>query len=466
MRNTIKSLFLMGMLIAVLLTPFVSAQDDSRNGSDGLGDSFYPTLGNGGYDVLHYDITLAVDYDANTIEATTTLESVATQDLDTFNLDFQGLEIITLEVNGEAAAYSRNGAELTITPAAPLSDGDTFTVRVAYNGVPQGNRDPAVAFFEAGVGWLNFDAGIFALSEPSGAQTWYPVNNHPTDKATYTFTITVASEYTVAANGLLTATTDNGDGTTTYLWESNDPMASYLAMIAIGDFEQRTDTGPNNLPIINYFPPDQADELAALFAPTAQMIAFYTEIIGPYPFESYGAVVMSTDEFPAALETQTRSVFGAQMTDETTIAHELVHQWFGNSVSPAEWEHIWLNEGFATYLSFLWIEETYGEERFNDFFIAVYTYLRDEQVGPPATPTLDELFGISVYYRGSWALHALRQEVGDETFYSILRTYYDRYQSGVATTEDFIAIAEEIAGQDLPTLRAWLYDATIPPLPA
>jgi aminopeptidase N len=431
-------------------------------GADGLGDSFYPQMGNGGYDALHYTIDLTVDVDSNTIAGTTTIEAQATQDLGAFNLDFLGLEIGDVLVNDTPADFGRDGSELTITPSDVLLEGDAFTVAVAYSGEPDPVDDPGVPF--AQIGWVAYEPGVFVLSEPSGSMSWYPVNNHQTDKATYTFRITAPKPYAVAANGLLKEEIDNGD-TTTYLWEASDPMASYLATVNIAEFDLVTKEGPDDLPIRNYFPPGIDKETVAPFSLTADMIEFYSSFLGPYPFEAYGVVVMDT-HFSAALENQTLSVFGLAAIDESVVAHELAHQWFGDSVSPAQWQDIWLNEGFATYFEVLWLEHTKGVEAANGLVSYWHEFLASEQTPAPADPPIEELFGTSVYLRGAWVLHALRLQVGDEVFFDILRTYYERFQYSHASTDDFIAVAEEVSGEDLGEFfDGWLFSDEIPPMP-
>lgn len=432
-------------------------------GAPGLGDALYPQLGNRGYDVAHYTIDLTVDVLSNTITGTTAITALTTAALTSFNLDLLGLTVDAITVNGAPASFSRRGQELTISPETPLAREQPFTVTVAYGGNPQPIADPGIPF-EA-VGWLHYDEqGIYVFSEPSGSMSWYPVNNHPLDKATYTFRITAPAPYVVAANGLLVDTIEQG-AQRTYVWEASDPMASYLATINIAMFDMVEETGPGGLPIINFFPQALSQRLSRDFAVTSEMIAYYSDLIGPFPFESYGAIVMSAP-FGGALETQTRPVFGSTATMETIIAHELAHQWFGNSVSLARWQDIWLNEGFATYLHHLWAEQTKGEAFFNATMRGMYTTMKTRAMGPPGNPPLDDLFGSTVYVRGAWTLHALRLAVGDEPFFAILRTYYERYQGSNATTDDFIAVAEEVSGQALDGLfQAWLYDEAVPDVP-
>lgn len=429
-------------------------------GADGLGDELYPQLGNSGYDVQHYTIELAVDVLSNTITGTTTITAQATAALTSFNLDLLGLTVNQVAVNGTAATFSREGQELTITPTTPLENAQPFTVVVAYGGNPAPIEDPGIPFET--IGWLDYDKeGIYVFSEPSGAMSWYPVNNHPLDKATYTFRITAPTPYVVAANGLLVDEIDQGDQRT-YVWEASDPMASYLATINIAQFDVVKETGPDGLPLINFFPTALTRRLQREFKVTSDMIAYYSELIGPFPFESYGAIVMSTP-FGGALETQTRPVFGSTATMETIIAHELAHQWFGDSISLTRWQDIWLNEGFATYFHQLWTEHTKGKKIFDATMRGTYTAMKLRGMGPPGNPPAADLFGAAVYVRGAWTLHALRLKVGDETFFQIIHTYYDRYRGGHATTADFIAVANEVSGQALDDLfQAWLYDEAVP----
>lgn len=476
-----KLFFLVGLAMTLLACrPFIVAPSDGDlaateshmgtvpmhpiAGAPGLDDPLYPTLGNGGYDVAHYTIVLDVDVDTNWISGTTTIAATALDDLASFNLDLVGLLVERVTINGESATFVREDQELTITPIRPIAAGEAMTVAIIYEGAPQPVVDPGVPF--NGVGWLHYDdVGSYVLSEPSGAMGWFPNNNHPTDKATYSFEITVPEEYVVAANGLLAQIVEQS-GSHTYHWEASDPMASYLATVNVARFEMLEERGPDGLPIINFFPPDRSTRMQRNFAETSEMIEHFRTLIGPFPFESYGAIVMEVP-LGGALETQTRSIFGRSATIDMIIAHELAHQWFGNSVSPATWRDLWLNEGFATYFQHLWTEHTKGETVFAATMRGSHAGARNRNMPPPADPPLENLFGPSVYVRGSLTLHALRLTVGDEIFWEILRTYYTRYAGGNAGTADFIAVAEEVSGADLDAFfDAWLYGETVPDLPA
>jgi len=440
-------------------------------GSPGMGDSLYPGFGNGGYDAVSYTLDINIhDVKTSDLSAITTIDAVATQDLSQFNLDFAGFEITSLTVNGEMAEFERKGQELTIIPAQTLTNGEAFTTTVEYQGIPTPMMSKVLPYPTK---LSSYENGIFVLSEPDGSASFFPVNDHPLDKATYTIIVTVPKPYEVAANGVLGETKDNGE-TTTYSFTVRDPMASYLTTINVHDFNVETMESESGIPIRNYYAATLPDNINEPFERQGEMIDYFSELFGPYPFEVYGALVMDT-EFGAALENQTMSIFGVDMVDlddiegtEAVVAHELAHQWFGDSVSVGDWSSIWLNEGFATYGEALWVEYDYGSEGLNEWVTDVYNEVKayPDFYPPPGDPASNDLFNGGVYLRGGLTLHALRLEVGDDAFFEIVRTYYDRYKFGNAVTEDFIAVAEEISGKDLDDFfNAWLYDEELPDLP-
>jgi aminopeptidase N len=437
-----------------------------RPGAAGLGDRYYPTLGNGGYDALDYDVALAIDMASGAVEADVVLCARATQALSAFHLDFLGPEVSAVDVDGVPARFERADGELVVTPAAALQDGAEFAVRVRYAGMPATVSDPAVPFVPGGIGWLRLaDGTIAVMSEPSGARGWVPCNDHPSDKATWTITLTVDEPWVAAANGILEERT-SADQKTTSRFRMSDPMASYLATVCVGHFDVETLQGPRGLPITHYFyrePDEKKRERSRKgFARTADQIIFFESLFGPYPFDGFGAVLVDAD-LGGALETQSLAVYSGG-AGEGTVAHELAHQWFGNSVSPASWEHLWLNEGFATYAEWLWREHTDGPEAYEKRVAAAYRGVRT--MGPPAN-TGPVLFQGSVYARGAWALHALRQELGDEVFFRALKAWCERFGGGSATTDALRALCEELSGKDLKALfQAWIYDERCPVVPA
>jgi Peptidase family M1 domain/Peptidase M1 N-terminal domain/RTX calcium-binding nonapeptide repeat (4 copies) len=449
----------------------VLGRSTAAPGANGVGDSLYPGFGNGGYDAQHYTLDLNVtDVATSTLTAVTTLEAIATQDLSSFNLDFIGFDINGITVNGKSATFSRDGQELTITPNEFLAAGNPFTVDVAYSGAPTPIN--SVAFtFPVPTGWVISEGGNFVLSEPDGAANYYPVNDHPLDRASYTFRITVPEPFEVAANGVLEQTLDNGD-TTTYTFEARDPMVSYLTTVNIYDgFNLETSTSAGGVPIRNYFATGIPEEKLALFSLQPTMVDFFSQIYGAYPFELYGAVVVNA-ETGSALETQTLSIFGVDTLErpdlEETIAHEISHQWLGDSVAVSDWKDIWLNESFATYAQGLWLEYSRGGAAIDQWVKEQYDFLaeRFETLVVPGAPPADDLFNSGVYEWGALGLHAVRLAIGDDAFFASLRTYYDRYQGCNVTPEDLISVVAEVSQQDVQFLfDRWIYSDTLASIP-
>ncbi len=310
-------------------------------------------------------------------------------------------------------------------------------------------------------GWVTTRDGAMVVSEPDGSATWFPVSDHPTDKATYSFDITVPDGLVAVANGLLEGSSPAG-GLTTWSWNAPDPMAAYLATATVGDFELQQYTAENGTPIIDAIDPARLGAPVAALELTSDMLTFFSDRFGPYPFVSYGAIV-DDDTVGYALETQTRSFF-SRTASEGTVAHELAHQWMGNHVSPGRWADIWLNEGWATYASWIWTESRGGQTAQTRFDTV---YARSATSSTWSTVLADPeplgLFGTAVYDRGAALLHALRGKVGDAAFWEIAQTWVERFGGGTATTADFIALSEEVSGQDLGDFfQKWAYDPTKP----
>ena len=423
---------------------------------NGLGDSFYPFLGNGGYDVLHYEIDLDIDPDANTIQALTTITAQATQELSEFNLDLSGLTVRWVTVDGSAAEHFRYDTELVVVPSEPLAAGAEFVTEVGYSGSPEPISDPAVWFLE--LGWNNRDGVIFTVSEPSGSMSWFPSNNHPADKATFEIRLTVPEPLTAASNGVLIEET-SVDGYTTTTWRMDDLMATYLAAVYVGDFE-RVETDQSDGPFIrDYVPRADSDAVVEALRITPQVIRYYEDLLGPYPYEVYGSIVMPF-RLGFALENQTLSVHGRNTIDPLTLAHEIVHQWIGNSSTLHDWRETWLHEGFATYLSAMYMAEYHGwnlDQRAAEW----HRQLADAE--PPLEIEIAGMFGASVYFIGAATLHTLRRFVGDSVFEEILRTHYQRSAHANTTTAAFLDVVTELAGREAAGLvESWLHEIPVP----
>ena len=432
----------------------------------GAGDLYYPGLGNGGYNARHYDLNLKVDPDSNQVTGRATMEAAATENLDTFNLDFHGCQVDGVRVNGKPAVFVREEDELVITPAAPVLEGEEFKVAVDYSGSPQAKTSVCSPFL---VGWKNNGHGVVVDSQPDGAQTWIPVNDHPRDKATYSMKVEVPKPYVVAANGTLLGIEDHGS-TQEFSFATRDPMASYLATVNVGNYVLDQQDGP--VPIRNYFPPELAEKARYDFGRTPEMIEFFSGLFGPYPFENYGVVVVNDPgAVSGAMETQTLSLFEPALVtgdraNEDVVAHELAHHWFGNLVSVSQWRDLWLHEGFASYAEWLWLEHTEGVEALDKKAAGTREWLSRQPGVTIGEPPKDDLFNGQVYIKGALALHELRRKVGDEAFFSGCRTYLTRHAGeGAVNPEigDLQRLMEESSGQQLGGFfQDWLYKAELP----
>jgi len=391
--------------------------------------------------------------------------------LSRFDLDFSGLDVASVTVDGAAAVIERHDRELVVAPSHPIADGATFSTVVDYSGVPEPRSTPSIPI---AVGWLATQKGdgSFVAAEPEGASTWYPVNDHPSDKATYTFHLEVPDGTTAVANGDFVSRNPNSSGTITWTYEEKQPMASYLAQVAIGDYRVTDDAGPDGVVIRNVLDNAIAADVAPSFAGTGEMISFFTSQFGPFPFDIYGALVVD-QRTGYALETQTLSMFGDDVASgadpNVVISHELAHQWFGDSVSIESWKDVWLAEGFATYAEWLWSEHS-GGRSVAEVADETLSQLRESNttMTPAGDPGADDLFGPTVYLRGALTLQALRMTVGEDVFFAILRAYASKYEGANASTADFIGIATQVSGRDdlQPLFDAWLYETALPRLPS
>ncbi len=448
-------------LSAVFALSALSPAWAASAGAPGGGDPYFPGAGNGGYDVGHYDLEL--DYSPNGIagdlNATATITATATQSLSAFNLDLRDLTVSAVTVNGAPAAFTQKARELTIEPARVLRRHSRFVVRVSYAGRTGQPEDNTGALY----GWVSFPDGALVANEPDGASTWFPVNDIPTDKARYDFRITVPEGTVGVANGeLLGSRTVNGR--TTYRWRAKDEMASYLAMAGSGNYAMTTGRA-QGIPILNFVdkdltPANRATTEASL-ALQPEMLRFFSRTFGRYPFHSFGAVV-DDDSVGYALENQTRPVYSRRAV-ESTVAHELAHQWFGDKVTPGRWKDIWLNEGFATYATWLWNEHR-GKLSVQESFDEAYNNSDADWTTVIADPGATGLFNEAVYDRGAMTLHAIRVQVGDRDFFRILKAW--ARHRGPASTAGFQRVAESVSGEDLDALfQTWVYQAGQPAKP-
>jgi len=665
------------VLCAALLPGAATAAGPAFSpGAPGVGDPYYPLDGNGGYDVQHYDLELGYDPATDVLGGTATITARATQDLSAFDLDFVGMHVRAIKVDGRGAAWSRSGQELTITPRRGIPTGTAFTIVVRYDGVPE----PTFELFGGQSGFIATTDGAIIAGQPHGAATWFPANDHPADKASFTYHVSVPKGLQVVANGTLEGQTTSR-GWTTWTWDARDPMATYLATVDIGAFRihsyrragirfwdaidpvlfdpwARPHTGTQFLysmmddssykrlartisvpasgaslsfwvnrytepewdflfveahtvgaddwttlpdlqghtsddtgfscpfggwqgihPFLAHYQTDNGDgtctpsgstgtwsaasgvgdgwerwtvdlspyaggavevsisyasdeifqhhgvfiddievssgagstsfepgadplngwtvagppagspandnswtvgttainppsfgaNAEASFARQPEMLDFLATQFGPYPWKAGGGIVDGVEGLGFALETQTRPIYSKDFFEfpgsDSVVVHENAHQWYGDSVAVERWQHIWLNEGFATYAEWLWSEhEGQGTpQEIFDFWSGIFPDgdpFWSVTIGDPG-PGME--FDFAVYVRGAMTLQALRQAVGDGAFFTILKRWAQAQAGGNVTTDEFIALAERISGQDLGDLfDTWLFTPSKP----
>ncbi|MCX4234822.1 M1 family metallopeptidase [Streptomyces ortus] len=442
----------------------IAAAPAPHPGADGVGDPYFPQLGNGGFDVRHYGLDVAYDPDTDRLDGRTTITARATQNLSSFDLDLQKLEVTKIAVNDRRAKFTREGDEIRVSPRDSLRKNRTFTVTVTYGGVPEPLSGPIV--FGSDYGWMKTADGVFVACEPNAASTWFPSSDHPGDKATFDIRIKAPKGLTGVSNGRLVGTYDKGNRTVAH-WRESKPMATYLATATIGRFNVRQGTTPAGTPIyVAIDPVLENSNNVDVYEVTAEATDYWSKIFGPYPFEETGAIVDDMPQAGFSLETQTKPVYSA-VRSESTIVHELAHQWFGDSVSVEKWKHIWLNEGFATYSQWLWSEHK-GTQSAHDAFLAGYNARPADAafwqtvVGDPQR---DTMFASAVYQRGAMTLQVLRERIGDKAFFELLPAWTRQNRHGNVNTDDFIRLAEKISGKQLDSLfQTWLFTKGKPAL--
>ncbi|MCA1220777.1 M1 family metallopeptidase [Streptomyces sp. 8L] len=442
----------------------IAAAPGASPGAPGIGDPYFPDLGNGGFDALHYDLGVSYNPDTDVLDGTTTLTAKATENLSSFDLDLQKLTVDSVRVDGRDARFTRSADEITITPARALAKNHTFRVSLAYHGIPEPLSGPIV--FGSQYGWMKTTDGVFVACEPNAASSWFPSSDHPSDKATYDIDIDAPKGLTGVSNGRLV---DSGtrNGRSHFHWRESKPMATYLATATIGKFDVQQGRTPAGTPIYVATDPVLPKGTVDVYKVTAEATDYWSKLFGPYPFEETGAIVDDMPQAGFSLEVQSKPAYSA-VRSESTIVHELAHQWFGDEVSVAQWKDIWLNEGFATYAQWLW-DEHRGTHTTREDFVSEYNArpaADDFWQTRVDDPQRDTMFADAVYTRGAMTLEALRERIGDKAFFRLLPAWTVAHRYGNGTTEEFEALAQKVSHQDLTGLfHTWLETPGRPALP-
>lgn len=449
-----KRFLLALLLVSVQAAPVFSRDDYPRS----------TTL-----DAIHYRIRLDIKQEGEQISASAEILFEATGDgVNQVPLDFGGLAVSEVSEEKQPARFNHAGGKLLVTLGKTYRRGERFWIGVKYHGRPSDGLFIKKSKFG--------HRTIFADNWPNRARHWFPGIDHPYDKATVEFLVTTPARYDVIANGALVEVTSNHDGTKLTHWRMSVPIPTYCMVVGATEFSILNVGTSHGVQLLYYLYPQDRDNGIKDYGRTLQMFDYYHNLIGPFPYEKL-ALVQSSTQF-GGMENSTAIFFDEKAFDgsgrlEGTVAHEIAHQWFGDSVTEADWHHLWLSEGFATYFENLFFEHADGRDKFVERMLAdKETYLKayGETAPPIYDPSITDLFKLlnrNNYQKGGWVLHMLRREMGDRLFFEAVRDYYRTYRDRTALTADLQKVMEFHAGRPLDWFfKQWIYEPGYPILDA
>jgi aminopeptidase N len=426
-------------------------------------DEYLPNNGSSGYQVSRYELDLEYKVSINRLSGTATITAVTLTELRQVTLDLSSaLAVSKVSVNGKRADhFSCRGGKLRIRLASKLATGAALSIVVRYSGSPRPLRS-----VWGDVGFEELTDGVLVAGQPNGAASWFPCNDHPSAKAAFRIQISTESRYRVVANGKLESRRARASQTV-WTYEQPEPTSTYLITLQIGAYEMAR-LARTPVPIQAALPERLRDDFDHDFARQPEMMRLFTQLFGPYPLANGYTLVVTDDDLEIPLEAQGISIFGANHCDgtrdsERLIAHELAHQWFGNSVTARQLRDIWLHEGFACYAEWLWSDHSGGPSA-DELARHHHSQLREQPQDLLLTdPGPRDMFDDRVYKRGALTLHALRGRLGDEKFFALLKDWTTRYRHGTVVTDDFTGLAANYSDESLrPLWEAWLYSTGVP----
>jgi len=449
-------------LIILLFTPAVFAARNER-----LIDTWRPK---------HYSVNIGLNKELSEITGRVDIDLVAVKTLSLVDLDFGELTTDEVLIAGTPQKFVHKNGKLAITLPKPLEAGATLRVTVVYHGIP---KDGLVLT-------QNKDGSPSAIGDnwPDRVHHWIPSLDHPSAKATVTFTITAPPSYFAVANGRLKYVTKNGAAANTWTYEEAVPIPPYCMIIAVGEFSQREPEQSPLTPLSYLVPYSDREYSIKGFSSAGPAVQYFSDLVGPYPYEKLAliigatrfggmenssAIVFTSTLFTPKLDAPLSKTFGIPANIESVVAHEIAHQWFGDSVTEATWADLWLSEGFASYFAALFIQKYEGEVAFQEHMkkAANAALEYEKKVKSPIhdkdTEDLFKLLNANNYQKGAWVLHMLRSRLGDEAFFRGIKNYYLAHKDSTANTEDLRMALEKSSGQKLEGFFArWIYDSGHP----
>jgi aminopeptidase N len=448
------------LVVALLIAPVgLSAQVELGAGAGR--DSAIQKPYRPGIDVRNYDFALELPAAGKVIRGYATLGVRRASTTGTLVLDLVRLTVDSVRVDGVRTPFGRTLDEIRIPLRARA---ESSVVEVAYHGAVE---DGLIVRTDSAGRWTGFGDNW-----PNRARFWIPSVDHPSDKATVSWSVTAPAGRTVVANGLLVDRTTLPDGRVRTRWRESHPIAVYLMVIAAAPLaeyplgETACGFGPAGacVPQYVYTAPEQRPTLPGAFAQAGEIVRYFSSLVGPFPYEKL-AHLQSATRF-GGMENATAifyadEAFRTGRMNEGLIAHETAHQWFGDAVTEREWSHLWLSEGFATYFAALWTRHAHGDSAFRGDMTRIRSTVLGDTEDVPTHPVIDTaqrnlmaLLNANSYQKGGFVLHMLRKQVGDSAFFGALRAYYSRFRDGTALSDDLRAAMERTSGQTLD----WFFD--------
>lgn len=425
-----------------------------------------PRLPNPDVDVLHYIFALNLSDASDEIigEATINVQfradGLTAIDLDLIGEANRGMTIDSIQEDGQTVSFQHRAHRIHITTDTPTRVGETRTYTVTYRGQPEDGL--IISTNKHG------DRTFFGDNWPNRARHWLPTVDHPSDKALCEFIVTAPDHYQVVANGMLVEQTDLLDNLRLTHWRSTVPLPTKVMVVGVARFAIQHVDDYQGVPIQSWVYPQDREAGFYDFALAEPILQYFTDQIGPFPYAKLANVQSKTRyggmENASTIFYNENAIQGTRQ-NETLLAHEIAHQWFGDSVTEKDWHHIWLSEGFATYFAQLYLENAYGRDRLVEGMTQtrnnILAYFEDEPNSPVVDTSitdLNDLLNTNSYQKGGWVLHMLRRHIGDDAFWTGIRDYYEQYRDSNALTEDFLQIMEHATGQDLDWFfEQWIY---------